>query len=80
MFTTYNEYDLLELFESEPISVSSDPLAEVFMYSIQDMKGFKLILTMDVYAFQKSIQLIFDKRSFSGWTTLAHTGEDVPVY
>ncbi|AWM16025.1 alkaline phosphatase [Bacillus inaquosorum] len=31
-------------------------------------------------AVQKSIQLIFDKRSFSGWTTLAHTGEDVPVY
>ncbi|MCY8599068.1 alkaline phosphatase, partial [Bacillus vallismortis] len=31
-------------------------------------------------AVQKTIQLIFDKRSFSGWTTLAHTGEDVPVY
>ncbi|MED1124967.1 alkaline phosphatase [Bacillus atrophaeus] len=34
----------------------------------------------DTAAVQKSIQLIFDKRSFSGWTTLAHTGEDVPVY
>ncbi|MDR6749091.1 alkaline phosphatase [Bacillus sp. FSL M8-0277] len=29
---------------------------------------------------QLSIQHIFDQRSFSGWTTFAHTGEDVPVY
>ncbi|MEH7633898.1 alkaline phosphatase [Bacillus pumilus] len=29
---------------------------------------------------QLSIQHIFDHRSFSGWTTFAHTGEDVPVY
>ncbi|PRP50813.1 hypothetical protein C7B63_10390 [Bacillus halotolerans] len=61
MFTTYNEYDLLELFESEPISVSSDPLAEVFMYSIQDMKGFKLILTIDVYALECNLSLAFNE-------------------
>ncbi|WP_458110144.1 alkaline phosphatase [Bacillus zhangzhouensis] len=29
---------------------------------------------------QLSIQRIFDQRSFTGWTTFAHTGEDVPVY
>ncbi|MDM5297141.1 alkaline phosphatase [Bacillus pumilus] len=29
---------------------------------------------------QLSIQHIFDQRSFTGWTTFAHTGEDVPVY
>ena len=23
---------------------------------------------------------IFDKRSYTGWTTGGHTGEDVPVY
>ncbi|PJZ01342.1 hypothetical protein CPT06_04550 [Bacillus vallismortis] len=61
MFTTYNEYDLLELFDSEPVSVSSDPLAEVFMYSIQDMKGFKLILTMDVYALKCNLSLTFNE-------------------
>ncbi|MBE1556438.1 alkaline phosphatase [Sporosarcina limicola] len=26
------------------------------------------------------IKLIFDKRSYTGWTTSGHTGEDVPVY
>lgn len=31
-------------------------------------------------AIKKSIQAIFDKRSFTGWTTFAHTGDDVPVY
>ncbi|MBB4823309.1 alkaline phosphatase [Sporosarcina luteola] len=29
---------------------------------------------------EKAIKLIFDKRSYTGWTTGGHTGEDVPVY
>jgi alkaline phosphatase len=28
----------------------------------------------------KEIKTIFDKRSYTGWTTGGHTGEDVPVY
>ncbi|MBY8914123.1 alkaline phosphatase [Bacillus sp. YC2] len=34
----------------------------------------------DKAAIKKSIQAIFDNRSFTGWTTFAHTGDDVPVY
>lgn len=41
--------------------MSSDPLAEVFMYSIQDMKGFKLILSIDVYALECNVSLTFNE-------------------
>ncbi|KAA6447684.1 alkaline phosphatase [Bacillus swezeyi] len=34
----------------------------------------------DTSLISKQIQTIFDRRSFTGWTTKAHTGEDVPVY
>lgn len=40
----------------------------------------KTALSGKTSAIQLSIQHIFDQRSFSGWTTFAHTGEDVPVY
>ncbi|UQZ47912.1 hypothetical protein M1D69_01120 [Bacillus sp. PK3-037] len=85
MFTTYNEYDLLELFESEPISVSSDPLAEVFMYSIQDMKGYKLILTMDVYALECNLSLAFNEllvfeSKFKNVTQLKRCNSDLFIY
>ncbi|WP_318614761.1 alkaline phosphatase [Sporosarcina sp. YIM B06819] len=29
---------------------------------------------------ETAIKIIFDKRSYTGWTTGGHTGEDVPVY
>ncbi len=61
IFTIYNEYDLLELFDSEPICVSSDPLADVLMYTIEDIQGFKLILTMDVYALECNLSLTFNE-------------------
>ncbi|MEK5067508.1 alkaline phosphatase [Sporosarcina sp. FSL K6-1508] len=34
----------------------------------------------DESAINNEIKLIFDKRSYTGWTTGGHTGEDVPVY
>lgn len=48
LYIQYNEYELLELFESEPISVF-DVEAEVFMYSKLDTLGFKLLMTMSTY-------------------------------
>ncbi|MBD1370748.1 alkaline phosphatase [Hazenella sp. IB182357] len=34
----------------------------------------------DFYTIDDSIEAIFSARSFTGWTTSGHTGEDVPVY
>ncbi|NGZ75660.1 alkaline phosphatase [Saccharibacillus alkalitolerans] len=36
--------------------------------------------TKDVTAIDNAIENIFNVRSFTGWTTGGHTGEDVPVY
>ncbi|MGX1081372.1 hypothetical protein RKD51_002509 [Bacillus sp. SLBN-57] len=47
MFIKYNEYDLLELFESEPVSIADDPEAGELIYTFKDNQNFKLILTLD---------------------------------
>lgn len=36
--------------------------------------------TKDVTKIDNAIEEIFNKRSFTGWTTGGHTGEDVGVY
>ena len=36
--------------------------------------------TADVTKIDNAIEAIIDNRSFTGWTTGGHTGEDVPVY
>ncbi|AZK45039.1 hypothetical protein [Paenibacillus lentus] len=48
MFIQFSEYDLLELFESEPISIS-DTEAGMFIYSKTDIQGLKLVLTVSIY-------------------------------
>ncbi|MDO3410854.1 alkaline phosphatase [Saccharibacillus sp. CPCC 101409] len=40
----------------------------------------KAAATKDVTTIDNAIEKIFDTRSFTGWTTGGHTGEDVPVY
>ncbi len=45
----FDEFDLLELFESEPIIVHGDEQAGVFMYSKNDTKGVNIVFTFDVY-------------------------------
>ena len=34
----------------------------------------------DVTTIDNAIEAIIDNRSFTGWTTGGHTGDDVPVY
>ncbi|OWA33620.1 alkaline phosphatase [Saccharibacillus sp. O16] len=40
----------------------------------------KAAVSKDVTTIDNAIEDIFNKRSFTGWTTGGHTGEDVPVY
>ncbi|MES9689210.1 hypothetical protein ABWK31_17400, partial [Bacillus sp. JJ353] len=48
MFIKYNEYDLLELFENEPVIITHQDAGE-FNYTYEDNQNFKLILTLEVY-------------------------------
>ena len=56
MYIKYDEYELLELFENEPVSVFDDE-AGVFIYSRNDNLGFKLVMTMSIYEFECDISL-----------------------
>src|SRR5699024_6136283 len=49
MFIKYDEYDLLELFESEPVSITGNMEDGQLIYSYKDNQNFKVILTLDVY-------------------------------
>ncbi|WP_300382039.1 hypothetical protein [Clostridium sp.] len=59
MYIKYDEYELLELFENEPVSVFDDE-AGVFIYSRNDNLGFKLVMTMSIYEFECNISLNHD--------------------
>ncbi|MCL9663114.1 hypothetical protein L2089_20735 [Paenibacillus hunanensis] len=48
MFIEYDDYRLLELFESEPIYLP-DEESGILMYIKEDDFGFKLILTISIY-------------------------------
>ncbi|GAA0086287.1 hypothetical protein UT300007_27260 [Clostridium sp. CTA-7] len=48
MFIKYDEYELLELFCNEPISVGEVEAGEL-IYSLKDDKGFEIVMFMDVY-------------------------------
>lgn len=56
MYIKYDEYELLELFENEPVSVFDED-AGVFIYSRIDNLGFKLVMTMSVYEYECNISL-----------------------
>ncbi|SFJ73663.1 MULTISPECIES: hypothetical protein [unclassified Bacillus (in: firmicutes)] len=60
MFIKYDEYELLELFLSEPVSIADHLEAGEFIYSYKDNKNFKLILTMDVYGQTCSVSITYD--------------------
>ena len=49
MFIKYDEYDLLELFLKEPVSITDDLDAGELIYTYKDSQSFKVILAMDVY-------------------------------
>ncbi|BAK15746.1 hypothetical protein SSIL_1323 [Solibacillus silvestris StLB046] len=45
MFIKYDEYDLLELFQSEPVSISGNIDDGELIYTYKDDQNFKVILT-----------------------------------
>jgi hypothetical protein len=45
----FDEFDLLELFEAEPIIVHGDEQAGVFMYLKKDYNGANIVFLFDVY-------------------------------
>ncbi len=56
MFIKYDEYELLELFTSEP-AVINEKEAGVFLYTQEDTHGFKLSMYMSIYEYVCSISL-----------------------
>jgi hypothetical protein len=62
MFIKYDEYELLELFENEPV-VIGDKEAGMFIYSKNDAVGFKLVLTVSIY--EKECELILTYQNFN---------------
>ncbi|TYR81130.1 hypothetical protein FZC66_04500 [Priestia megaterium] len=56
----YNEYELLELFENEPI-VMADEQTGMFMYIKNDDFGFKLILNISQHEDKCSVSLSYEK-------------------
>lgn len=55
----YNEYELLELFEDEPL-VMVDDQTGMFTYRKSDDYGFKLILTTSVHESKCSVSLGYE--------------------
>lgn len=67
MFIKYDEYDLLELFQSEPVSITGNLDDGELMYTYKDDQNFKVILTLDVYKQTSSLSITFkDSIVFSG--------------
>lgn len=67
MFIKYDEYDLLELFQSEPVSISGNIDDGELIYTYKDDQNFKVILTLDVYQQTSSLTITFnDSIIFSG--------------
>ncbi|EEG76139.1 conserved hypothetical protein [Dethiobacter alkaliphilus AHT 1] len=58
MFIQYDEYELLELFESEPILIAEKE-AGMFIYSLSNALGFKLVMSLSVYENQCNVSLSY---------------------
>ena len=61
MFIKYDEYELLELFEKEPI-VISDKEAGDFIYNKRDSSGISIMLAISTYEMECSISLGLENR------------------
>ncbi|MPQ44729.1 hypothetical protein [Clostridium tarantellae] len=58
MYIKYGEYDMLELFNSEPVSIGSIETGEL-IYSYRNNNDFSLILYINVYAQLSEITLSY---------------------
>ncbi|KGR88902.1 hypothetical protein [Lysinibacillus odysseyi] len=67
MFIKYDEYELLELFQSEPVSITGNIDDGELIYTYKDDQNFKVILTLDVYQQTCSLSITFnDSKVFTG--------------
>lgn len=67
MSIKYDEYDLLELFQSEPVSISGNIVDGELIYTYKDDQNFKVILNLDVYQQTSSLSITFnDSIVFTG--------------
>src|SRR5699024_11982831 len=84
MYIKYNEYDLLELFESKPISITGSIEDGQLIYSYEDDQNFKVILTLDRYKQTRAVGVPYnDPVVFSGEynnvTSIKRSGEAVII-
>ena len=85
MFIEYSEYELLELFQSEPISITGNLDDGELMYMYEDDRNFKLIFILDVYKQTVSLSITFKdlivfKGEFSNVTSMKKDDGILRVY
>src|SRR5699024_12593989 len=67
MYIKYKEYDLLELFESKPISITGSIEDGQLIYSYENNQNFKVILILDLYKQTSAVGVTYnDSVVFSG--------------
>lgn len=85
MFIEYSEYELLELFQSEPISITGNLDDGELMYMYEDDRKFKLIFILDVHKQTVSLSITFKdllvfKGEFSNVTSMKKDDGILRVY
>ena len=66
MYIKFDDLDMLDFFEKEPISIGEKDAA-IFMYSIKDSHRSSMTLTVDTYAKQIDITIGYNNNTiFSG--------------
>lgn len=66
MFIKFDDLDMLEFFENEPISIGEEGEAK-FIYSMKDSYQFSMTLTVDTYAKKIDISVRYsDNTIFAG--------------
>lgn len=66
MFIKFDDLDMLDFFENEPISIGEEGEAK-FIYSIKDSHQFSMTLTVDTYAKKIDISVRYsDNTIFAG--------------
>lgn len=66
MFIKFNDFDMLDFFDNEPICVGEEGEA-IFIYSINGNNQFSMTLTVDTYAKQVGISISYiDNIIFDG--------------
>jgi hypothetical protein len=66
MFIKFDDLDMLDFFENQPISIGEEGEAK-FIYSIKDSREFSMTLVLDAYAKQIDISVTYGNNTiFAG--------------